>query len=69
MFRYNCGALVNESVRNMYEIKDKVILVTGGGAGIGAGVVKIFADEGAKVNIIRFYRQMFYTTKTYVRTK
>lgn len=35
----------------MYEIKDKVFLVTGGAAGIGAGVVKAFAEEGAKVTI------------------
>ncbi|XP_049866984.1 15-hydroxyprostaglandin dehydrogenase [NAD(+)]-like [Pectinophora gossypiella] len=32
----------------MYQIKDKVFLVTGGAAGIGAGVTQAFLEQGAK---------------------
>ncbi|KAJ2952590.1 hypothetical protein O0L34_g6913 [Tuta absoluta] len=32
----------------MYDCKEKVVLVTGGAAGIGAGVVRAFLDQGAK---------------------
>ncbi|XP_063822234.1 15-hydroxyprostaglandin dehydrogenase [NAD(+)]-like [Ostrinia nubilalis] len=32
----------------MYEVKNKVFFITGGAAGIGAGVVKVFLGEGAK---------------------
>lgn len=33
-------------------LKDKVILVTGGGAGIGAGITRACLDEGARVIIL-----------------
>jgi 3-oxoacyl-[acyl-carrier protein] reductase len=33
-------------------LKDQIAIVTGGGRGIGAGVVKAFAREGAKVAIV-----------------
>ena len=32
-------------------IKDKVVIVTGAAAGIGAGVAKLFAEHGARVVI------------------
>nr|QLI62149.1 alcohol dehydrogenase 8 [Streltzoviella insularis] len=32
----------------MYEVKDKVVLVTGGATGIGADIVRFFLNEGAK---------------------
>lgn len=35
----------------MYEAKDTVVLVTGGAAGIGAGVVEAFLVQGAKVSM------------------
>ena len=33
-------------------LKDKVIIVTGGGAGIGAGITRACVDEGARLVVL-----------------
>ena len=33
----------------MNRLKDKVAVVTGSGAGMGEGIVRLFAEEGASV--------------------
>ncbi|KAM3963418.1 LOW QUALITY PROTEIN: putative short-chain type dehydrogenase/reductase y4vI [Aphomia sociella] len=40
--------IVHTYMNKMYEVADKVVLVTGGAAGIGAGIVRAFLDDGAK---------------------
>lgn len=35
-----------------YNLKDKVIFITGGASGIGAAMVKAFSDQGAKVAFV-----------------
>lgn len=43
----------------MYDSRDKVVLVTGAAAGIGAVLVKSFLDEGVSVSIIVYKWCMF----------
>lgn len=33
-------------------LKDKLVIVTGGGAGIGAGITEVLAEEGARVAVL-----------------
>jgi NAD(P)-dependent dehydrogenase (short-subunit alcohol dehydrogenase family) len=44
-------------------LKDKVVIITGGGSGIGSGVAKICAKEGAKVIITGRRKEKLEETK------
>ena len=47
----------------MQKVKDKVVIITGGGSGIGFGIATAFAKEGAKLVITG------RTEKTLVKAK
>jgi 2-keto-3-deoxy-L-fuconate dehydrogenase len=38
--------------RNMFSLKDKSVIITGGGSGIGRAISVLFAQQGATVNIL-----------------
>lgn len=38
--------------KNKYDLKDKVVLLTGGGSGIGRAIAHAFLENGAKVTVV-----------------
>ena len=40
--------------KNMFDLKNKITIVTGGGSGIGRAIAKLFAKQGAEVHILDF---------------
>ncbi|HEB13347.1 MAG TPA: SDR family NAD(P)-dependent oxidoreductase [candidate division CPR3 bacterium] len=51
------------------EIKDKVIIITGGGSGIGKATALIFADEGCDIAIVDFNIEKAQETAEEIRSK
>lgn len=52
----------------MLGLKDKIVLITGGGGGIGAAICQRFADEGAKVAVFDLDEDAAQAVAEQVRT-
>ena len=44
-------AIIIDSLRTMYNLKDRKVLVTGASRGLGAAIAKAFAEEGCDLAI------------------
>ena len=53
----------------MGQLDDKIAIVTGGGTGIGAGIARIFADEGAKLVLASRNKERLEATADEIRAK
>lgn len=58
-----------EGISMDLEIKDKVIIITGGGSGIGKATALIFADEGCDIAIVDFNIEKAQETAEEIRSK
>jgi len=56
-------------MENLFSVKDKVVLITGGNQNIGAGVAKGFAEAGAKVIIADVSEENSKTIRAYFDEK
>ena len=50
----------------MFSLKNKSIIVTGGGSGIGKAIAQLFAQQGAMVNILELNQNAADTTVTQI---
>ena len=55
------------AVRGLGRLKDKVAIVTGGGAGIGGGISRVFAREGASVVVAEIDDQIGAKAESEIR--
>lgn len=53
----------------MGRLDHKIAIITGGGSGIGAGIARVFADEGAKVVLASRNREKLKATAHEIRAK